>query len=106
MRACLGSVSVNVPLTLISVIPRRLAGNKTAWRSYQAAYRADAEAGRADVCLWPPACPQQRRARRSGRSMDGGGYVVLAISEIRLIPAGAPGHAQYGRRPVRSVGHA
>jgi len=28
IRACLGSVSVNVPLTLMSVIPRILAGNK------------------------------------------------------------------------------
>jgi hypothetical protein len=41
--------------------------------------------------------------------MDGGERVALAISSIRLVLAGPPGHARRSPRsvtPLRSVGHA
>ena len=100
-----------MPLTLISEIPRILAGNKNGLPRLapQAAGRVEDEAGaRWFLCAAARAssAPIGRATTEAGPIMDGGECVALAISKIRLALSGAARHGHRKTAAVRSVGGA
>jgi len=99
-----------VPLTLISAIPRILAGNKRLAAAPQAAGGAEDEAG----ARWF-LCAAARGLRRAGTGratveagpiMDGDGRVALAIAEIGLVPPAAVRRRHRAAPDARSVSDA